>query len=122
MMTIVLLVLGWYMVAAGVLLCVNPAPIVRLVRGWMKGGLSRGLAISPLAIGVLTLWAAPASRVPLFIQLLGVMGLAKGIYYFAAPKAQLTRVMNWWLGRSRSSYILWGITSLVLGAAVLRSL
>jgi len=121
-MKIVLAVLGGYMIIAGVLLGVKPAMVRRYSEACLQERARRGWAVFTAVLGVLIVWASPVSRTPLFIQVLGGLTLLKGAYLLLAPKDQLPRVLNWWFQRPRRSYVLWGLTSLVLGVAIITTL
>ena len=118
-MTLVLRVFGWYLVVVGALLCARPPLGKRLADWWLKDKLSRPWALLPLGLGLLLLWAAPASRAPRFIQVLGGLGVLKGAYLLIAPAGQLAGVVRWWHQLPPAGHRWWGLASLLLGAAIL---
>ena len=115
-------VFGTYMVVIGALLCATPRVGKRLTDVWMKDKVSRGWALVTAGVGLLFLWAASASRAPLFIQVLGALSILKGIYLLVAPRAPLLAVVKWWNHLSPGTYRVWGLVTLAMGAAVLWTL
>ncbi|MBI2105107.1 MAG: hypothetical protein HYT90_06005 [Candidatus Omnitrophica bacterium] len=121
-MGIVLAVFGWYLVVVGALLCAKPPMGKRLADWWLKDKLSRRWALLPLAVGLLVLWAAPASRVPTFIRTLGWLGVLKGIVLLIAPREPLMQFVSWWHRLPSGGLRLWGVVAAAFGAAILGSL
>jgi len=118
-MDMALMVVGGYMLIAGSLLLVRPELIKQLVERLRSGTALRLWGIVPGGVGLLLFWAAPASRSEGLIQVLGGLAVIKGLYLCAAPRAQVTRLMSWWLGRSPGVWRAWALLSLGLGALVL---
>lgn len=121
-MGLALAVFGWYLVVVGALLAAKPPVGKRLADWWLKDKLSRPWALLPLAAGILLLWAAPASRVPTFIQTLGGLGVLKGVVLLVVPRAPLLRFVAWWNDLPPAGLRLWGAVAVVVGAVVLGSL
>jgi len=121
-MGIALAVFGWYLVVVGAALCAKPAAGKRLADWWLKDKLSRPWALFPLAVGLLLLWAAPASRTPVFIRALGWVGVLKGIVLLVAPREPLVRCVSWWNDLPQAGLRLWGAVAMAFGAAVLGGL
>jgi hypothetical protein len=121
-MRLLLAFFGGYMFVVGGMLLLTPAMGRRLTDLWMKDKIHRPLAVLPLAIGGVLLWAAPASQAPLYIQVLGGLSLLKGVYLFVAPKAQLAGIVRWWQRMAPAGLRLWGLVTLFMGGAVLWTL
>jgi len=78
------------------------------------------LAVLPAVAGLLLIFAASASRNAWFIRLIGVMGVIKGVFFFANPHNLNDRVLDWFLESiSDQGLRLHGIVALILGTAVL---
>ena len=108
---------------AGAIILIRPSLIMRLVDYWVKGNhLVRGIAVAPLFIGAAFFWAAPASRSPLLIQILGVFTIAKGLLWLLIPAPLGIRMMRFWVNLPRAGLLIWGCIAVGLGAAVLISL
>jgi hypothetical protein len=117
-MKLVLLTISGYMVAAGLLLLVRPDLMQRFAERSMTGAQRYLWAAVAGGFGLLMVWAAPVSRAPLFIQVLGAWALLKGVLILALPAASLSRFIGWWLGLPRQAHHLWGLTAAALGLAL----
>ena len=118
-MEVVLWIIGGYMVVMGALLCAKPLVGKRLADVWMKDKIHRGWALVTVGVGVLLLWAAPAGRATLFIQVLGCLSVLKGIYLLIAPRAQLMGVVTWWNRLPQMAHRVWGVVALAMGAVII---
>ena len=78
------------------------------------------IAILPVAVGLLLILAASASRNAWFIRLIGFIGILKGVFFFANPHNLNDRVLDWFVDSiSDQGLRLHGIVALILGTAVL---
>ena len=121
-MGLALAICGWYLVVVGAVLCAKPAARKRLTDWWLKDKLSRPWALLPFAVGLLLLWAAPASRLPGFIRALGGLGVLKGLVLLVAPREPLARFVSWWNRLPPTGLRLWGAVAVGIGAAIVGSL
>jgi uncharacterized protein YjeT (DUF2065 family) len=121
-MRLVLLVLGWYLVIVGVALALVPTVGKRLTDLWLKDKVHRRWAMVTLALGVVILWAAPASRAVTFIYVFGGLSVLKGIYLLIAPRAQLLEIVRWWNTLPQPILRVWGAVAVGIGAAMLMTL
>ena len=122
-MRLSLMVFGWYLVIAGVIILVRPTLIKPIADVWVKGDrLVRGIAIVPLSVGAAFFWAVPASRAPLLIQILGVFTIIKGLLWLLIPAPLGIRLIRAWTNLPRAGFLIWGCVAVGLGAGVLASL
>lgn len=79
---------------------------------------------SPLAIavGVLLLLSASSSSQVTFIVILGLISLAKGILFLFAPRQKIRKMTDWWFETTDKTHKVWGVATIVLGAAVLATI
>lgn len=122
-MRLFLMIFGWYLVIAGVIVLIRPSLMKRMVDFLVKGSrLVRAIAAAPLFIGAAIFWAAPASRAPLLIQILGVFTMGKGLLWLLIPAPLGIRMIRIWTNLPRVGFLIGGCVALGLGVAVLRSL
>lgn len=121
-MQLVLALFGGYFLFVGVVLVSFPLKGKRMVNWWLKDKLYRPWAILPAAIGLFILWAVPASKAPIFIQILGWAIVIKAGIVLVMPKPQLLRFVNWWNQLPEIAYRIWGGVAGVFGLAVLLTL
>ncbi|MCU0588743.1 MAG: hypothetical protein MUF52_11380 [Syntrophobacteraceae bacterium] len=81
----------------------------------------RTLAAVPAAFGVILIVGAFSVREVFGLALiLGILGLAKGVYLAFGPLAQIERVRDWWLDEAGDIVVrLTGLVAFLLGAAIL---
>ena len=72
----------------------------------------------PLICGVLFLMAASYSRHTIFIVLLGILALTKGIIMIVATE-KMGKMAAWWLNAPKTMYKVWGVILIILGSIVL---
>ena len=78
------------------------------------------ISIVEVIIGVLFLFSATASHHSWFIRLIGLMAVIEGGVMFCLPKHLYDELVDWYLDSpSDKTYRLFGIISLIFGAAVL---
>ena len=122
-MRIALFAFAVYMVGAGILLLFEPKVMRKLVKSWMRGKKpNRLMALSPLIIGWLLLWAAPASEVTVYVKVLGWLALLKGVYFLLLPAKSITGVITWWLDLPAGAYVMWGFIAVAAGLPILVTL
>ena len=79
----------------------------------------RLLAILPAMVGLLLIAAAPASHYPWFVRLLGILGLAKAVFYLTNPENLCGRLNAWFLDTlSARAFRMWGIIVVLLATAL----
>ena len=79
---------------------------------------------SPLAIavGVLLLLSASSSSQVTFIVILGLLSLAKGVFFLLGPRQKIDKVIGWCFNATDRTHKAWGVVMMVLGIAVLASI
>ena len=116
-MKVVLWLVGGYMLGAGMALVAKPGAITRLAELVVIGPRRYVWALIAGVFGAGLLWAAPASRAPRFIQVLGCVALLKGVVLLILPQAAFLR----FVGLPRAVHRLWALVAMAIGIAVLWS-
>jgi hypothetical protein len=78
----------------------------------------KALFILPLLFGVLFLWAHPVSRLALFIKVLAILSLIKGLFILISSINVLSSTFNYFIGRSERCWRAYGVFMVLLGAVV----
>lgn len=114
-MAIVALVLSLSVAALGALGIVSPERLLGIVRRFQSpGGLYAAAAIR-LALGA-TLWlAAPASRAPETLHIVGFIVFVAGLVTPFFGIERLGRVIDWWSARGLVFMRVWAGFALVFG-------
>ena len=105
-------------VAMGTLMIFAPEVLRKKLFSKLKELPLKKLGITPLVIGVLLLLAAFYNNYRLFITLLGLLSIAKGLYCIFATE-KMAKIMDWWLGAKKKVYRVYGIVVIVLGFIIL---
>lgn len=107
-------------IAMGSCLVIYTAEFKRVLSKVLRGFDQRFLAPVPAVLGLLLMVAAPQAKNAGFIRLLGLLGVAKGVFVFMNPKGYYEQVVTWYLDQaSDQTYRFFGIISIVLGTALL---
>lgn len=80
----------------------------------------RWLAVFPFVLGLILVAGAFYRREMFLLAfVLGVLALAKGIYLFAGPSAQVKALFDWWFNRAGNRTLrMFGLITFVLGIAI----
>lgn len=117
-MNAIALVLGFVMAAIGVLGVGAPQSLLAVLRAiltplglYVLGGVR-------IAIGIVFLMAAPSSRAPRFLLVLGVVAVIGGLItpLFGVERAHA--ILDWWAGRSPGAVRLWAGVAIALGGGI----
>ena len=99
-----------------------PARITDFVsRFSSKGGLWASSVIR-LVLGFALWFAAPESRAPLLLQVLGVVAIVAGIVIPFMGVDRFEALIGWWTRRSPGAQRLWSAVAVAFGAIVLWAL
>jgi hypothetical protein len=116
-MTLVALLISLFVAALGALALLAPKPFVRLMRAFeTPAGLYVTAAIR-LVFGVALVFAAPGSRSPLVIWILGMIIFVAGLATLMVSLDRFKRLLEWWLAKGAGFWRAWG--AVVLGLALL---
>jgi uncharacterized protein YjeT (DUF2065 family) len=111
-----LLAILW--VAMGTLMIFAPEILRKKLFAKLKELPLKKVGMVPLVIGVLLLLGSFYNSYTLFIILLGLLSVAKGLYCIFDP-GKMEKLQEWWLGARKKIYRVYGIVMIVLGFIVL---
>jgi hypothetical protein len=99
----------------------SPAALMSFVRRWQtSSGIWAGTGFR-IAFGVAAWSAAPASRTPVVLQVLGVVSIVSGIALPLLGLSRLAAVVSWWERRSAGFKRGWAGVACAFGAFLLWS-
>lgn len=94
---------------------VSPATLLAFLSRWQtREGLWAGAAIR-LIFGLALWFAAPLSRFPTTLQVVGVIFVVAGIAMPFIGLARFTSMVAWWLNKLPSFTRVWAVVTLALG-------
>ena len=98
-MSVVVSILGVLAAMIGLMGLANPKTIVGLVEHW-RGATRYHLAVGVrMVLGVIFLVVAPSCRLPILVQVLGVISIVAAIVILIAGQERLDSFISWWLKR-----------------------
>ena len=121
-MCVLVNIIGICMVVSGIFLLIFTERTRELYRKALLVENLKRLSFIPFVLGIILIagafWGEPFSWLPF---ILGLAGIAKGIYFFMISPDQARTIMEWWFFRASPETIrLFGLISFVLGMALFR--
>jgi hypothetical protein len=120
-MVIFVKLFGILMAALGVIFLISPGVVKSYIAFWPKGKrIYFGAALS-LLIGIIFLLAASQCRWSLFVIIIGIWALIKGLLLFILGQKRIVSWLNWWTARPMIVLRIYALIALVLGALLIYS-
>ncbi len=114
-MAIVALVLSLSVAALGALGLLSPMRLIDIVQHFQSlAGLYAAAALRVI-LGLALFFAAPASRSPKILRILGIIILAAGLITPLFGLERAHRLMDWWSGQGVMVMRVWAALALALG-------
>jgi hypothetical protein len=98
-MAIIVSALGVAIVLLGAVGVASPRRLIGLVGQWDGPGRFRLAIVIRVLLGVALLAVAPACRIPVLVQLIGVVSIVVAFSLLLAGRARMDTVVEWWLTR-----------------------
>ena len=114
-MATVALALSILVVALGTLGVVSPQRLADLARRLLNPGGLVLAAVIRILFGVVLVFAAPTSRAPEFVRVIGIMSLVAGGMTPLLRVDQHRKVLDWWTARGSGFMRIWSAIALVIG-------
>ena len=114
-MVFLAIALSVLIVGFGVWGIISPATLLTFLSRWQtRGGLWTGAALR-LIFGLALWFAAPLSRFPTILQVVGVIFVVAGIAMPFIGLARFKSMVAWWLNKPPSFTRLWAVATLAVG-------
>lgn len=114
-MTLVAFVLSLFVAALGALGVLSPARLLGIVRRFQTPAGLYAAAALRLALGVALFFAAPTSRAPQVVRILGVVITVSGIITPLFGLERFRSLLDWWSARSPAFVRAWASFALIFG-------
>ncbi len=118
-MAIVVTLLGILMTAAGVVIAVAPKRLIGWISSLEPGIRFWAAILVRVAIGISFLLAAPSCRLPVVVQVVGILMLIVAAAILLIGRSRLDSHLAWWLGRPQSFLRSWSIVVIGFGALLI---
>lgn len=99
----------------------SPAALISFVRRWQTRSGIWAAAGFRIAFGVAAWSAAPSSRTPLVLQILGAVSVLSGIALPLLGLSRFAAIVSWWEDRSAGFKRVWSGVACAFGAFLLWS-
>jgi hypothetical protein len=114
-MAIVALVLSFLVAALGVVGLISPMRLLEIVRHFQSQvGLYAAAALR-VVLGLALFLAAPASRAPKILRILGIIILVAGLFTPLFGVERIHRLMDWWSTQGAVFMRVWAALALAFG-------
>ncbi|MBW1981497.1 MAG: hypothetical protein JRJ12_09760 [Deltaproteobacteria bacterium] len=118
----ILLIIGMAWIALGTWLNIYPQQSRLQVKSLLQRVPGKWLAVATAVIGLLLLFAAPASHQGAgFVRILGILALAKAIIFAVLSVERRSRLLDWWFASTNEQVLRISGLLLVIIAVVLIS-
>ncbi len=104
----------------GALGLASPDALRSFVRRWQRPAGIWAAAGFRVAFGVAVWLAAPPSRAPVVLQVLGVVSVLSGVALLLLGASRFVAILSWWECRSAGWKRAWAGVAVVFGGFVLR--
>ena len=116
-----LYLIGILWIAIGTLTLVVPDMMRKKLFSKMMSVSLKKLSIIPLVIGVILLLASSVNRHTVFVIILGILAIAKGIYGIVSTE-QAAKLTEKFVNAKKNIYRIYGIIIILIGSIVLTGL
>ena len=116
-MAIAVSVLGFFVVAIGIVFLVVPSRMKGML-GWLTQGKLFVAAISRLLFGVVFLVAAPQTRWPGFVMGLGMIFIIAALVLPVIGTSRIKAIAQWWMDRGDGVIRIWALSAIAFGALI----
>ena len=117
-MAVVAVIIGLLIAAEGVVGLAVPGVFVGMVRFFQEPPVIYLAAVVRVLIGVVLVWAAPASRAPTVIRILGLFVAVGGLLTPFVGVRVADVILGWWMTGGPGVVRLWAGLALVLGVII----
>jgi hypothetical protein len=114
-MSTVALILSLLVAALGTLGLVSPQRLADLARRLLTPGGLVLAAVIRILFGVVLVYAAPTSRAPEFVRVIGITSIVAGAMTPLLRADQHRKILDWWVARGSGFMRIWSAVGLVLG-------
>jgi uncharacterized protein YjeT (DUF2065 family) len=116
-----LIFLGLYFIVMGVLMILFPHILKKKLGYLLSWKTYKPLGAAAALIGLVLFFVSGSSKLGLFVVLIGILSLAKGLFFLFAAHDKAKFLINWSVSLADDSYRLWGIISFAVGMLFLFS-
>jgi hypothetical protein len=114
-MNFIAYILSLFIAALGALGMISPMKLLNIVRRFQSPAGIFAAAAFRILLGVALFFAAPASRAPELIRILGIIIVVVGLITPLFGLERFRRLLNWWSARKPAFMRMWAGFALAFG-------
>jgi hypothetical protein len=114
-MAYVALILSLFVAALGGIGIVSPKRLLNIARQFQSQAGLYAAAILRIVLGVALFFAAPASRSPEVVRIVGIISFVSGFFTPLFGLERFRRILNWWSARPPAFQRVWAAFALAFG-------
>jgi hypothetical protein len=114
-MAFIAFILSLFVAALGALGMVSPMRLLNIVRHFQSPAGIYAAAALRIILGMALFFAAPTSRAPEFIRILGIIILVGGLITPLFGLERFRRLLDWWSARGATFMRIWAGFALAFG-------
>ena len=114
-MALVALILSLFVAALGAIGIVSPGRLLRVVRQFQSTAGLYAAAILRIVLGVALFLAAPTSRSPEIVRILGIISFVSDLITPLFGLERFRRILDWWSARGPAFQRVWAGFALAFG-------
>lgn len=118
-MKLLLILLAAYWVVIGVLLVILTEAARDRFKKFLKKRNMKRFSIVPILVGVLLIWGSSLVTRPWITVLLGIISIAKGLFFMFGQEKKVHDTIEWWLKADKKVLKASGVFAFVLGVILL---
>ena len=117
-MSLILVIVGAFILLIGAIVLIAPGKMRQMLSALVEKDRFLIAAVFRIVVGVLFLIAAQSTRAPMFVTVVGVIMIMRGVMIPLLGKARLKALVAWFLLKGNSVIRVWGIMAAAFGAAL----
>ena len=118
--TVIMALLGLLISIAGIVVIVRPSRVSDVAdRFSSTPAIKAGAILGRIAIGILLLLAAPDTRLPTFMTILGFLLIVAGVALAIMKEAWVNALVGWWADQSETILRIWGVLIALFGGVII---
>jgi hypothetical protein len=118
-MCYIILIIGVFILGIAVAVLVSPATLRQILHQFLLKKWLVPVTFLRVVVGIVFLIAAPGTRSPLFMYILGILFILAGVSIPLLGKEKIEGLANWWLGRPDIILRIWAVLAAILGLAII---
>ena len=118
--TVIVALLGLLTSIAGIAVIARPDRVSDIAdRALATGAFKIGAILGRIALGIVFLLAAPDTRLPTFLTVLGFLAIIGGVAVAIMKDAWVNGLVEWWARQAEIILRVWGVLIAILGGVII---